>query len=85
MLLKGKKAVIFGVANTHSIAYGIASAFRREGAELAFSYLNDALKKRVIPISDELGGAFTSRAMLHVMKILLTRQNSFSGNGGPSM
>lgn len=59
MLLKGKKAVIFGVANTHSIAYGIASAFRREGAELAFSYLNDALRKRVMPISDELGGAFT--------------------------
>ena len=59
MLLKDKKAVIFGVANTHSIAYGIASAFRREGASLAFSYLNDALKKRVVPISEELDGAFT--------------------------
>ncbi len=59
MLLKGKKAAIFGVANTHSIAYGIASAFRREGAELALSYLNDALKKRVQPIAEELGAAFT--------------------------
>ena len=59
MLLEGKKAVIFGVANKHSIAYGISSAFRREGARLSFSYLNDALKKRVDPISAELGGDFT--------------------------
>ncbi len=59
MLLAGKKALIFGVANTHSIAYGISSAFKREGASLAFSYLNDSLKKRVLPISEELGGDFT--------------------------
>ena len=59
MILEGKKAVIFGVANKHSIAYGISSAFRREGASLAFSYLNDALKKRVEPISEELSGDFT--------------------------
>lgn len=55
MLLEGKKAVIFGVANKHSIAYGISSAFHREGAQLSFSYLNDALKKRVDPICSELG------------------------------
>ena len=59
MLLEGKKAAIFGVANKHSIAYGISSAFRREGAKLCFSYLNDALKKRVEPICAELGGDFT--------------------------
>jgi enoyl-[acyl-carrier protein] reductase I len=59
MLLEGKKAAIFGVANQRSIAYGIASAFKREGAELCFSYLGDALKKRVEPICEELGGAFT--------------------------
>ena len=59
MLLEGKKAAIFGVANQRSIAYGISSAFKREGAELCFSYLGDALKKRVEPISEELGGAFT--------------------------
>ncbi len=58
MLLEGKKAVIFGVANKHSIAYGISSAFHREGARLCFSYLNEALKKRVEPISIELGGDF---------------------------
>ena len=59
MLLEGKKAAIFGVANQRSIAYGIASAFKREGAQLCFSYLGDALKKRVEPISEELGGDFT--------------------------
>jgi len=58
-LLTGKKALIFGVANTRSIAYGIASAFRREGASLAFSYAGDAIKKRVLPIAEELGGDFT--------------------------
>ena len=52
MLLEGKKALIFGVANNRSIAYGISSAFRREGARLAFSYMGDAIKKRVEPISE---------------------------------
>jgi enoyl-[acyl-carrier protein] reductase I len=59
MLLEGKKAVIFGVANDKSIAYGIAKQFREHGARLAFSYVGDALKKRVEPISEELGGEFT--------------------------
>ena len=59
MLLEGKKAAIFGVANQRSIAYGIASAFKREGAQLCFSYLGDALKKRVEPICADLGGDFT--------------------------
>lgn len=59
MLLKGKKAVIFGLANQRSIAYGISKAFKDAGAELAFSWPGEALKKRVEPLSDELGGAFT--------------------------
>lgn len=59
MLLEGKNAVIFGVANTRSMAYGIASAFKREGAKLAFSYAGEAIQKRVLPISEELGGEFT--------------------------
>jgi len=58
MLLEGKKALIFGVANNRSIAYGISSAFRNNGARLAFSYMGDAIKKRVEPISEELGGDF---------------------------
>ncbi|WP_456324490.1 enoyl-ACP reductase FabI [Desulfonauticus submarinus] len=58
MLLKNKKALIFGVANNKSIAYGIAKAFKEQGASLAFNYLGEALKKRVQPLSKELGGDF---------------------------
>jgi enoyl-[acyl-carrier protein] reductase I len=45
--LAGKKALIVGIASNRSIAYGIAQAMHREGAELAFSYANDKLKPRV--------------------------------------
>ncbi len=58
MLLKGKKAAIFGVANNKSIAYGIAKSFKEHGASLAFSYVGEAIQKRVEPISEELGGEF---------------------------
>lgn len=59
MLLKGKKAVICGVANNKSIAYGIAKAFVDHGAEIALSWPGEALRKRVDPIAEELGAAFT--------------------------
>lgn len=59
MLLEGKKALIFGVANNRSIAYGISNSFHRHGARLAFNYMGDAIKKRVVPISEALGGEFT--------------------------
>lgn len=59
MLLKGKKAVITGLANNKSIAYGIAKAFRAHGAEIALSWPSEALQKRVEPIAEELGAAFT--------------------------
>ncbi len=55
MLMKGKKGVILGVANNKSIAYGIAQACAKQGAQLAFTYLNDSLKKRVEPIAKEFG------------------------------
>lgn len=58
MLLKGKKALIFGVANNRSIAYGIANAFHEHGAQLAFNYMGDAIKKRVEPICETLKGDF---------------------------
>ena len=53
MIMKGKKGLIVGVANNKSIAYGIAKACALQGASLAFTYLNDALKKRVEPIASE--------------------------------
>jgi len=55
MLMKGKKGLIVGLANDKSIAYGIAKACHDQGAELAFTYLNDALKKRVEPIAESFG------------------------------
>ena len=53
MLMKGKKGLIVGIANNKSIAYGIAKACHAQGAELAFTYLNEALEKRVRPIAKE--------------------------------
>ena len=50
-LMKGKKGLIMGVANERSIAWGISQKLSEAGAELAFTYLGDALKKRVIPLS----------------------------------
>ncbi|MCO4754180.1 MAG: enoyl-ACP reductase [Bacteriovoracaceae bacterium] len=58
-LLEGKKALIFGVANDRSIAWGIAKEFKKHGAQVALSYANDALKKRVEPLAEELGADFT--------------------------
>jgi enoyl-[acyl-carrier protein] reductase I len=55
MFLKGKKGLIIGLANKHSIAYGVAKAIREQGGELAFTYLNDSIKKRVEPLAKELG------------------------------
>lgn len=53
-LMKGKRGLIMGLANNRSIAWGIAKACHNQGAELAFSYQGDALKKRVIPLAESL-------------------------------
>ena len=54
-LLAGKKGLIMGVANNRSIAWGIAKAVADEGADLAFTYQGDALKKRVEPLANLVG------------------------------
>ena len=54
-MLKGKKGVIFGVANDRSIAWAIAEALHREGAELAFTYAGEILEKRVRPLAEGIG------------------------------
>ncbi|SMR72228.1 Enoyl-[acyl-carrier-protein] reductase [NADH] [Aliiroseovarius halocynthiae] len=54
-LMKGKRGLIMGLANDKSIAWGIAKACAEAGAELAFSYQGEALKKRVVPLADQLG------------------------------
>jgi len=55
--MTGKRALIVGLASNRSIAWGIAQAFAREGAELAFSYQNDRLKPRVEKMASELGSS----------------------------
>ncbi len=54
-LMAGKRGLILGVANNRSIAWGIAKACRMQGAEIALTYQGDALKKRVVPLAEELG------------------------------
>ena len=58
-LVKGKKGLIMGVANERSIAWGISQKLAEAGAELAFTYLGDALKKRVVPLAKSLNSDFT--------------------------
>jgi enoyl-[acyl-carrier protein] reductase I len=54
-LLDGKIALVTGIANKNSIAYGIAQAFKREGAQLILTYANEKIGKKIEPIARELG------------------------------
>lgn len=54
-LLSGKRALVMGVANDHSIAWGVARALSQAGADLAFTYQGEALGKRVRPLAESLG------------------------------
>ncbi len=58
-LLTGKRGLIMGIANDHSIAYGIAKCCAEAGAELALTYQNDMLAKRVRPLGETLGASLT--------------------------
>ena len=57
-LLDGKTALIFGVANDHSIAWGIAQALHADGAEVGFSSVESLLEKRVRPLATSIGATF---------------------------
>ena len=63
-ILEGKKALVFGVANNRSIAWGIAQALHREGAQLAFSYAGAALLRRVAPLAEQVGADFVEQCDL---------------------
>lgn len=56
-VLQGKKAVVLGLANDRSIAWGIAQALHAAGAELAFNYLGESLERRVRPLAESLGAS----------------------------
>ena len=53
-MIKGKKGLVIGIANDHSIAWGIAKQLHANGAELAITYQNDTLLKRVKPLADKV-------------------------------
>jgi len=57
-IVKGKKGLIMGVANDRSIAWGIAKKLSENGAELAFTYLGDTLKKRFVPLAESINSKF---------------------------
>jgi enoyl-[acyl-carrier protein] reductase I len=58
-LMRGKRGLVMGVANDHSIAWGIAKALHEQGAELAFTYQGEAFGKRVQPLAESLGTPLT--------------------------
>lgn len=57
-LLEGKNALVFGVANKRSIAWGVTQAFHEQGANIGISYAGEALKKRAVPLAESLGIGF---------------------------
>lgn len=57
-LLDGKQALVFGVANDHSIAWGVARLMHEHGAKVAFSYAAPALERRVRPLAESVGSDF---------------------------
>ncbi|MEM8790566.1 MAG: enoyl-ACP reductase [Pseudomonadota bacterium] len=61
-LMQGKRGLIMGVANNHSIAWGCAQALAGQGAELAFTYQGHAFRKRVLPLAESLGSSIVMDA-----------------------
>jgi len=68
--LEGKKGLVIGIANQHSIAYGCAKAFRSFGAELAITYLNEKAKPYVEPLAGTLEAPILMPAALALFAIL---------------
>ena len=56
-MMRGKRGIVMGVANDRSIAWGIAEAVAKQGAEIAFTYQGDALEKRVRPLAEKVGSS----------------------------
>ena len=60
-LLEGKTALVFGVANNRSIAWGITKAFHEHGARIGLSYAGEALERRVMPLAESIGCNFVEQ------------------------
>ena len=59
-LMTGKRGLIMGLANDKSIAWGIAETLRAEGAEIGVTYMGDAMKKRVLPLAEQLNATIVA-------------------------
>src|SRR5947199_18485 len=87
-LLEGKKALVMGVGNKRSIAWGIATAFQREGAELAFNYATDRLKENVVelvalcrgalPLLEKAGGGSVMSLTYNAVERVVPSYNSMA-------
>ncbi|MGB3721364.1 MAG: enoyl-ACP reductase FabI [Pacificimonas sp.] len=75
-LMQGKRGLIMGLANDRSLAWGIAKSLHEQGAEMAFSYQGDALKKRVAPLAEKVGSDFLIECDVSEEKALDTAFNT---------
>src|ERR1700722_274381 len=81
-LMRGKRGLIMGVANDHSIAWGIAKALSEHGAELAFTYQSPAFAKRVKPLANSLGSSLTLPCDVEDLDSLNATFDSLAKNWG---
>ena len=81
-LMRGKRGLIMGVANDHSIAWGIAKALSEQGAELAFTYQSPAFAKRVKPLADSLASSLTIPCDVEDLDSLNAAFDSLAKNWG---
>ncbi len=82
-IMDGKKGLIFGVSNKHGIAFGIANELFKQGAQIAFTYANDAMEKRVKPISEEMNSKLCIKCDVTNeadIKLAFEQYNSIYGN-----
>src|SRR3982750_3049539 len=81
-LLDGRKALVFGVANDHSIAWGIARALHDEGATLGFSSVESLIEKRVRPLATSIGSTFVEPCDVQSDEQIRAVMEKWRGGGG---
>lgn len=84
-LLAGKKALVVGIANEHSIAYGCASMLKAAGAELAITYLNEKAKTFIDPIAKELDPVIYTHCDVSRKEDLINLLQQLLKHGGKSI
>ena len=77
-LMAGKRGLVMGIANDHSIAWGIAKTLAAHGAEMAFTYQGDALGKRVRPLAEELGSPESYAAGFQKDRVAAPRRRAWA-------